>query len=105
MDAEEKEICDFLKSWPGQYVSQREVCRRAGGKWRYREDQNWALPVLSRMVEKGLLESDANGHFRLTPEKKDKKKRWLAPHIQKILEQGGKETIMDLGDPDDSALA
>src|SRR5262245_14157576 len=35
MDAEEREICDFLKSWVDQYVSQREICRRAGGKWRF----------------------------------------------------------------------
>jgi len=87
MDAEEKEICDFLKSWIDQFVSQREICRRAGGKWRFRENPNWALPVLSRMTEKGILESDAAGHFRLAPEKKDdKKKRWLSPHLKKLLE-------------------
>jgi hypothetical protein len=86
MDAEEKEICEFLKSWPGQFVSQREVCRRAGGKWRFRENPNWALPVLGRMVGKGLLESDASGHFRLAAEKKDKKKQWLSPELRKLLE-------------------
>jgi hypothetical protein len=87
MDAEEKEICDFLKSWIDQFVSQREICRRAGGKWRFRENPNWALPVLSRMVEKGILESDPAGHFRLAPEKKDdKKKRWLSPQLKKLLE-------------------
>jgi len=75
MDAEEKEICDFLKSWPDQFVSHREICRRAGGKWRFRENQNWAMPVLSRMVEKGILESDASGHFRLMPEKKEEAQR------------------------------
>jgi hypothetical protein len=87
MDAEEKEICEFLKSWPGQFVSQREVCRRAGGKWRFRENPNWALPVLGRMVDKGLLESDASGHFRLATEKKDKKKQWLSPELRKLLEE------------------
>src|SRR5262249_52736581 len=86
MDAEEKEICDFLKSWIDQFVSQREICRRAGGKWRFRENPNWALPVLSRMAEKGILESDAAGHFRLAPEKKDKKKRWISPQLKKLLE-------------------
>ena len=105
MDAEEKEICDFLKSWPGQFVSHREICRRAGGKWRFREDPNWATPILSRMAEKGIVESDASGHFRLLPEKKDdKKKRWLAPHIKKILEESGKDfdgvaEIEDPGEP------
>jgi hypothetical protein len=90
MDAEEREICDFLKSWPDQFVSQREICRRAGGKWRFREDPNWAWPALSRMVEKGIVESDAAGHFRLMPETKDdKKKRWISPLLKKTLEEGG----------------
>jgi hypothetical protein len=106
MDAEEKEICEFLQSWPGQFVSQREVCRRAGGKWRFREDPNWALPILVRMVEKGILESDASGHFRLTPEKKDdKKKRWLSPHLKKLLDgpagADGRGQITEIEDPDD----
>jgi hypothetical protein len=105
MDAEEREICEFLKSWPDQFVSQREVCRRAGGKWRFREDPNWALPVLCRMVEKGFLESDAAGHFRLITEKKDdKKKQWISPHLKKLLEgPGGAQPaeITEIEDPDD----
>jgi hypothetical protein len=102
MDAEEKEICDFLKSWIDQFVSQREICRRAGGKWRFRENPNWALPVLSRMAEKGILESDAAGHFRLAPEKKDnKKKPWISPHLRKILEQqgGSQGGVTEIEDP------
>jgi len=106
MDAEEKEICDFLKSFPGQFVSHREICRRAGGKWRFREDQKWAVPILSRMVERGYLESDASGHFRLVSEKKDKKKQWLSPELRKILERGAGGTdgggVTEIEDPDDS---
>src|SRR5262245_12090233 len=103
MDAEEKEISDFLKSWPGQFVSSREICRRAGGKWRFREDPAWALPVLSRMVEKGILESDPSGHFRLLPqEKKAKKKAWISPHMKELLEKSGKdfEGVIDIKDED-----
>jgi len=105
MDADEKEICDFLRSFPGQYVSGREICRRAGGKWRFREDQNWALPVLVRMVEKEYLESDAGGHFRLAEEKKDKKKKWLSPEMKEILERGASTgeagQVTEIEDPDD----
>lgn len=105
MDAEEKEICDFLRSFPGQYVSGREICRRAGGKWRFRENPKWALPILTRMVEKGFLEGDASGHFRLVTEKKDdKKKRWLSPELRKILEgTGGSDggQIMEINDPEE----
>src|SRR3954469_23374255 len=93
MDADEKEIADFLKSWPGQFVATREICKRAGGKWRFREDDKWALPILHRMAEKGIVESDSTGHFRLAPEKKDsdKKKRWASPEIKKILQESGKD--------------
>ena len=93
MDADEKEIADFLKSYPGQYVSAKEICKRAGGKWRFREDEKWALPVLQRMVEQKLLEADTTGHFRLAPDskKKDQKKWWASPHMKKILEESGKQ--------------
>ena len=99
MDADENDICQYLKSWPGQFVSAKEICRRAGGKWRYREDERWALPVLQRLIETGLVESDSTGHYRLVQpqEKKRDKKRWISPHIQRILEQSGRDfTEVDL---------
>ena len=93
MDADEKQIADFLKSYPGQFVSAKEICKRAGGKWRFREDEKWALPILQRMVEKQLAEADTTGHFRLTTEKekKDKKKWWASPDMKKILQEIGKQ--------------
>lgn len=99
MDADEREICDFLKSWPGHYVAVREICRRAGGKWRYREDPNWALPVLVRLLELGIIESDSSAHYRLKPlEKRAKSKRWISPQIERILKESGKE--IDVEAPD-----
>ena len=92
MDADEREICLFLKSWQHQFVSSREIARRAGGKWRFREDPNWAVPVLARLVEKGVVESDPNAHYRLKPrEKKDKSKKWVSPQIKRLLEESGKK--------------
>ena len=92
MDADERDICLYLKGWGGQFVASAEIARRAGGKRRYRSEPNWAAPVLSRLAEKGLIESDSTGHYRLIPRaKKDKKKRWVSPHIQKILEKSGKK--------------
>jgi hypothetical protein len=92
MDADEREICDFLKSFPGQFISGREVARRAGGKWKFHDDPNWAVPVLIRLKEQNLVEVNASGQYRLTGhEKKEKKKKWIAPHIQKILDESGKD--------------
>ena len=104
MDADEREICLYLKGWPGQFVSVAEITRRAGGKRRGRQDPNWALPVLTRLVEQGILESDSTGHYRLIKRTKtEKKKRWVSPHIQKILEKSGKsfEGVIDIKDEDD----
>jgi hypothetical protein len=102
MDADEKLICDFLKSWGSQYVSAREIARRAGGKWRYREDEKWAFPVLMRLMEQAILESDAGGHYRLRPEeKKEKKQQWISPQLKKILEESGKDFGQDLDADED----
>ncbi len=100
MDAEEREIYFYLKAWKHVFVSAREICRRAGGKHRFRQDPEWAKPVLTRMVERGILEVDATGHYRLRPP--DKKftgpKRWVSPQIAQILRQSGKDFSSLLAD-------
>ena len=104
MDADEREICLYLRGWPGQFVSVAEITRRAGGKRRGRQEPDWALPVLGRLVEQGLLESDSTGHYRLIRRsKKEEKRRWVSPHIQKILEKSGKsfEGVFEIKDEDD----
>ena len=104
MDADEKEICNYLKAYGGQYLSAREIARRAAGKWRFREDPNWATPILLRLVEKGYLDSDASGYYRLRPtDKKKKPKKWVSPQIKAILDQSGKDfgDLLSDGDQDD----
>ena len=93
MDADEREIYQFLKSWGNQYIAAREICRRAGGRRRFHEEPDWAKPVLLRMEERGILESNATGHFRLKPvrKKKEQEKRWVSPDIAKILKESGVE--------------
>jgi len=101
MDEDQKKICQFLKSWPGQFVSRKEICRRAGGKRRYREDENWAVPILQRMLDMNLVDKDSAGHFRLAEQKshdqKKRKKMWISPAIKAILRQsGGDFGLIDL---------
>jgi len=92
MDADEREICDFLKSFPGQFVSGREIARRAGGKWKFHDDPNWPVPVLCRLKDLNMVESNASGQYRLTAnEKKEKKQKWISPELKKILEESGKD--------------
>lgn len=110
MDADQNEISQFLRSFQDQFVSGKEICRRAGGKWRFREDPGWALPILRRMLESKLVETDIDGRFRLfqpavsVAGKSLKKKMWISPALQRILEESGKNFgVFDLdkdADPD-----
>ena len=104
MDADEKAICTYLKSFPGQFVSGREISRRASGKWRFNKEPEWATAVLERLVERGIIESDSTGHFRLmATEEKSAPKKWVSPQIRKILEKSEKNfgEILDVDDQDD----
>jgi len=82
-------------------ITRREICRRAGGKWRYREDENWASPVLQRMVEDRIVESDDSGRFRLmkqaSADSNRKRKLWLSPAIKRIFKESGRNFgVLDL---------
>jgi len=92
MDADEREIYYYLKGYGQEFISAREICRRAGGKHKFRVSPEWAKPVLSRMVERGILESDSSGHYRLRPmNRKDERRKFVSPQIAKILKQSGKD--------------
>lgn len=90
LSAEERSVLDFLKHWPGKYVSAAEIARRAGGKNRYREDPRWVSLVLPQLVSENLIETDGSGKYRfrmLRTVKIGGKKRFIAPHLGAILEQ------------------
>lgn len=107
MDADEREIFLFLKSYGQDYVALREICRRAGGRKRYHEDHEWARPTLNRMVERRILETNSEGQYRVKPtpkkQKSEKSVRWVSPEIAKILKEGGVEVESSGGEigPDD----
>jgi hypothetical protein len=103
MDEDEREICAYLKTWAGQFVSGREIARRAGGKWRFQDNPNWATPILLRLVERDILESDSLGCYRLRPRLRKKPKKWMSPQIKAILEKSGKgfDDLLDADDHDD----
>jgi hypothetical protein len=92
MDTDEREIFQFLKSWGANFLSATEVCRRAGGRKKFHEDPGWAKPILLRMAERNILESDNSGRFRVKPvPRKSKHTQWVSPDIAKILAESGVE--------------
>jgi hypothetical protein len=109
MDADERDVCLFLKTYPGEFVSFKDISRRAGGKRRYRNEPEWAAPVLAKLVEKCLIESDSTGHYRLKirTEQEKAKSRWVSPQIRRILEKSGKEFegIFEVDKDDDELMS
>jgi hypothetical protein len=93
MDADERAVYYCLKSRRPQFVPERDINRHVGGKRRFHYNPEWAKPVLLRMIERGILETDVEGAFRLKPlpRKDTPGKRWASPQIAEILKASGKE--------------
>ncbi len=92
MTTDEREIFHYLQSWGAEFINAAEIARRAGTKKRFYDEPDWAKPVLVAMEERGILESDMQGRYRIKPiPRKKKDKRWVAPDIAKILKEGGVE--------------
>ena len=89
MDADERDICHYLATWGEQFVHVKEVCRRAAGKRRFATEPDWAREPLLRLVDRGVVEADSVSRYRLVPDKEHKNKKWVAPDINKILQEGG----------------
>ena len=89
----ERDIYYYLKSRRREFISEREISRRTGGKRKFRYAPDWAKPVLLRMMERGILETNAEGRYRLAPLPKHatEGKRWTSPLIAEILKASGKE--------------
>jgi hypothetical protein len=93
MDAVEREIYHYLKSRRPNSIPARDINRHVGGKRRFRYNPEWATAILLSMVERGILETDPEGAYRLKPipRKETGGKRWASPAIAEILKASGKE--------------
>ena len=65
LSAEALEIIEYLKTDPGRFVSLPEICRRAGGRRRFEESHRWARNLMSPLLDEGLIEVNARGHYRV----------------------------------------
>jgi hypothetical protein len=92
MDTDERDIFQFLKTWGADFTNAKEIARRAASKKKFYDDPDWAKPILMRMAERGILESDVQGRYRVKPlPKKKHGKQWVAPDIAQILKDSGVE--------------
>ncbi|NOS71309.1 MAG: hypothetical protein HOP33_15420 [Verrucomicrobia bacterium] len=106
MNSDERDIFYYLKGCKGQFVSSHEICRRAGGKKRFQREPDWAKPILVRMADRGIIETDPAGYSRIKPQPKRKEgdtQCWVSPQMAHILKSSGKdfsEAIKIDGDED-----
>ncbi len=94
VDSDEMEIYRYLEGCGGQFVSALEISRRAASRKRFQEEPKWATSPLHRLTDSGVIETNGKSQYRLCPkqtEEKPKVKRWISPHIQKILRDSGKQ--------------
>lgn len=90
MDSDERDIINYLNTWGETFVNGKEIARRACTKKRFNEEPEWAKPVLLRLVEKRMIETDMSGRYRMKPESRhDKAHKWVSPDIKDILKEGG----------------
>jgi hypothetical protein len=92
MDAEERDIFYYLRGEKDVFVSLSAICRHAAGRHLYQHSPDWARPVLARMEERGIVESDAGGAYRLRPRPEESfpTQRWVSPQIAAIFRKSGK---------------
>ena len=58
---------------PGGEVgaSAREICRKSSTKDRWKKDERWAMPSLSSLKDKKLIETNPAGAYRIPPKEED----------------------------------
>jgi hypothetical protein len=108
MDADERAVYYYLKSRRPQAMVSRDISRHVGSKRRFRYNPDWIKPVLMRMQERGIVDADAEGFYRLKPmpRQETQGKRWASPHIAQLLKASGKafESVITVPDEDEYYL-
>jgi hypothetical protein len=65
LSAEASEVVTYLKTANGKFVNLAEISRRAGGKRRFEQTPDWAKNLVTHLVDAGILEVNARGHYRV----------------------------------------
>ena len=74
LSADEQTIIQYLSHCGETGASAREICRKASTKDRWKEDERWAMPLLSALKDKHLVETTPAGSYRAIPDHAKKKK-------------------------------
>jgi hypothetical protein len=100
MGTDESQILAFLKTVKEVFVSATEIARRADNRQRYDTDRWWAKPVLKHLEGDGLVESNADGDYRL---KQQGQQRLTFTEANRMAKPLGDTDIILLEDVDDTS--
>lgn len=96
LGVDENCVMQYLNSFPGEFISEREIARRADGKERFLANPYWAHNALSELIEMKLLETDGEGRYRqITGAASQLAKaagpgaKFMDPKLRAILEKSG----------------
>jgi hypothetical protein len=64
-------IVSFLKTAPKAFFAEREIARKAGQKGQFRANPDWAKPILFRLANEDIIQTDAFGHYRIAREREE----------------------------------
>ena len=64
-------IVVFLKATPKAFFSAREIARKAGQKGQFRENPDWAKPILFKLAAEDIIQTDGFGHYGIAPEREE----------------------------------
>jgi hypothetical protein len=65
MNPDERAIWAFLKDFPQQAMSRREIARRAVKRRVFEENPRWVDAPLDALITRGVVEVTEDGHYRL----------------------------------------
>jgi hypothetical protein len=84
-------VLQYLNNFPNDFISEREIARRADGRRRFAENAHWAHIALSELVENRFIETDGLGKYRMkrTSLAAGEVRKFISPQFRTILENCG----------------
>lgn len=87
-------VLQYLNHFPGQFISEMEIARRAGDRHRFEADAHWTHVVLSELMELAVVETDGLGRYRIKSglaKANGHGQKFIDPKLRGILEQSDKK--------------
>ena len=91
---EENCVLQYLNLFPGQFVTEVEIARRADRRQHFMEDAHWAHNPLIQLMESNLVEASSDGKYRLKstrPRTGELVQRFLDPRLRELLERSDRQ--------------